>query len=300
MVALSSLHKSTIGRAYLVPTAFGLLSRSAPPVAVRVAERLFTTPHRSRRPGREHAWAAGARPWSIPSPHGQLSGWVWGAGPDTVLLVHGWSGRGLQLGGFAGPLVRAGYRVVAYDGPGHGSSPGRTASLLDLADGVVAAAAASGPLAGIVAHSLGASASLLAASRHGVTADALAFIAPPARTSEMTDWFRMLSGFTPAVVARMRHRLERRLCFRWSDLEPLRLVEQVPAPLLVIHDRQDNEIPHTGGTELARRHPRGHIHSTDGLGHRRVLRDRAVIDRVAAFLVHNAPFAATDRPATAA
>jgi len=300
MHAPLSLHKSTIVRSNLIPTAFGLLSRSAPPVAVRIAERLFTTPHRSRRPGREPAWASSARPMSIPSPHGQLAGWVWGTGPRTVLLVHGWSGRGLQLGCFAEPLVRAGYRVVAYDGPGHGSSPGRSSSLLDLADGVVAAAAAAGPLAGLVAHSLGAPAALLAASRHSVAADALAFIAPPARTSVMTDWFSALSGFTPAVVERMRHRLERRLGFRWIDLEPLRLVEQIRAPLLVIHDRQDNEIPHTDGTELARRHPRGQIHSTDGLGHRRVLRDRAVIDRVTRFFVRNTPSAASHRPATAA
>jgi len=116
----------------------------------------------------------------------------------------------------------------------------------------------------------------------------------------MTDWFGTLTGFTPAVVETMRRRLERRLRFRWIDLEPLHLVEQVPGPLLVIHDRQDEEIPHADGEELARRHPRGRLHSTTGLGHRRVLRDRAVIDQVTDFLVHDAASAASDRPATAA
>ena len=40
----------------------------------------------------------------------------WGSGP-TVLLVHGWEGRGSQLSAFAPALVKAGFRVVAVDMP---------------------------------------------------------------------------------------------------------------------------------------------------------------------------------------
>ena len=53
---------------------------------------------------------------------------AWGAGP-SVLLVHGWEGRGAQLGALVDPLVAAGYRVVALDGPAHGDSPGRLSTL---------------------------------------------------------------------------------------------------------------------------------------------------------------------------
>lgn len=300
MHAPSSFQKSTSVRSNFAPAAFGILSRSAPPVAVRVAERLFTTPRRSRRPGREQRWASSARPMSFPSPHGRLAGWVWGTGPRTALLVHGWSGRGLQLGAFAEPLVRAGHRVVAFDGPGHGSSPGRTSSLLALADGITAAAAEFGPITGIVAHSLGAPAAMLALHRDRVDAQWLVLISPPSRTSALTDWFGELSGFTPAIVERMRSRLEWRFGFHWTEIEPLRLVQHVSAPLLVLHDRGDREVPFDHGEALARRHPHSELSATTDLGHHRILRDPEAVDLVLSFVTRQTRSAPAERSAPAA
>ena len=127
------LQKSTNGRISPHHLLFRTLSTVAPSLSARLAERLFVTVPRTRPPVREANWARLARRTTIPSPCGPLAAWVWGTGPRTALLVHGWAGRGLQLGAFANPLVAAGFRVVAYDGPGHGSSPGRTSNLFDLA-----------------------------------------------------------------------------------------------------------------------------------------------------------------------
>ena len=59
----------------------------------------------------------------------------WGAGP-TVLLVHGWNGRGAQLGAFAPALVKSGYRVVTFDTPAHGRSPGRATNLPEISEAI--------------------------------------------------------------------------------------------------------------------------------------------------------------------
>src|SRR5688500_18484390 len=40
-----------------------------------------------------------------------------------IILVHGWAGRGLQLGALVEPLAKAGHSVIALDGPAHGRSP---------------------------------------------------------------------------------------------------------------------------------------------------------------------------------
>lgn len=300
MKAPPFLQKSTIVRSKSIQAASQVLSHVAPPMAVRLAEHLFTRPHRASRPERERDWASNARRTTVSSPRGDLAAWVWGTEGPTVLLVHGWSGRGLQLGAFAAPLVRAGHRVVAFDGPGHGSSPGRTSSLLALADGITAASAAFGPVAGIVAHSLGAPASLLALCRDRVDAQWLVLISPPARTSSLTDWFRELTGFTAAIVTRMRSRLEWRLGFRWSELEPLRLVQRVSAPLLVLHDRGDREVPFGHGEALARRHPRSELSATTDLGHRRILRDPEVVDLVLSFVTRQTRSATAEQSAPAA
>nr|MBA3542137.1 hypothetical protein [Deltaproteobacteria bacterium] len=97
-----------------------------------LAERLFTSPRRHPRPDREKAILATARPFTVDvalrSPrwrghHIDVAAWRWGHGP-TVLLVHGWEGRGSQLGSFVEPLVAAGLSVVAFDAPAHGDSAG--------------------------------------------------------------------------------------------------------------------------------------------------------------------------------
>ena len=150
------------------------------------AERLFTTPRRYTRPSRERAVLASGTHFEVDvllrSPRWagrttRVATWRWGTGP-TVLLVHGWEGRGSQLGSFVAPLVAAGMSVVAFDAPAHGDSPGHRLYLTDHADAVADMVAAIGPVHAIVAHSFGAAAVLLAHARHGVDAPRNVMIAP--------------------------------------------------------------------------------------------------------------------------
>ncbi len=277
--------KSTIGRANIFQKLTGGLSTVAPGLAAMAAEQLFVTVFRHKRPTREETWAEGAERISVPSPHGDLAVWVWGDGPQTVLLVHGWAGRGLQLGAFAEPLVDAGYRVVAYDGPAHGESPGRRTNIFKLTEGLVAVADAIGPVSGVIAHSLGTTAVLLAASRRGFDPGRFVAISPMGQTRTMTDWYGQMTGFGSGVVERMRSRLEESVGFRWNDIEPKNLAMQFEADALVIHDHDDPELPATEGEALARALPSADCFLTDGLGHRRILRDLAVVAAATDFIV---------------
>src|SRR5689334_378119 len=155
-------------------------------LGLRLAERLFTSPRRFRRPDRERAVLASGREFTIdvalhsPRWRGQrqrVTAWRWGYGP-AVLLVHGWEGRGAQLGSFVEPLVRAGLSVVAFDAPAHGDSAGRRLYLTEMADCVVDVARAVGPLHAIIAHSFGAAAVLLAHHRGTVDVARNVMIAP--------------------------------------------------------------------------------------------------------------------------
>ena len=71
-------------------------------------------------------------PWQ-PVVEGEISGPALGVA-FSDLLVHGWEGRGAQLGSLVGPLVEAGLSVVAFDAPAHGDSPGNRLYLTDEAD----------------------------------------------------------------------------------------------------------------------------------------------------------------------
>ena len=57
----------------------------------------------------------------------EIAVYAWGNGP-TILCVHGWGGRATNFAAFIGPMVAAGFRVVAFDAPGHGQSSGTLSS----------------------------------------------------------------------------------------------------------------------------------------------------------------------------
>ena len=129
---------------------FANASRLAPGLTSAVAAHMFRSTRRSKpKPGERDVLKGATR--------SRLAGmqlWSWGEGP-TVLLVHGWTGRATQLGGFVEPLVGRGYRVVAFDSLGHGDSEGNESSLPELANCIRQVVDELGGVYGIIAHSLG-------------------------------------------------------------------------------------------------------------------------------------------------
>jgi hypothetical protein len=64
-------------------------------------------------------------------------------------------------------------------------------------------------------------------------------------------------------------------------------------PLLLVHDRQDSETGWSDSAAIARAWPAARLVTTAGLGHRRILRDPAVVAEVAGFVASAA--AVSDR-----
>ena len=263
-------------------------------LGVRLAERLFTSPRRHRRPDREQAVLANGRRFTIdvalysPSWRGErrpVTAWRWGYGP-TVLLVHGWEGRGSQLGAFVEPLVRAGLSVVAFDAPGHGDSPGHQLYLTELADCVVDIARAVGPLHAIIAHSFGGAAALLAHQRGGVDAARNVMIAPNVLIDDAVARFAQSVALDDRDRASLEAQLARDNGVPAGALELDHLVGHRDAALLIIHDRLDREVSFTHAERLAEVWKQARLQATTGLGHRRVLRDEAVIAEVVEFVKH--------------
>jgi predicted alpha/beta hydrolase family esterase len=253
-----------------------------------LAERLFTSPRRHSRPPRERAALASARPFTIrvtlrsPRWDGartEVAAWRWGVGP-TVLLVHGWEGRGSQLGALVEPLVSAGLSVVTFDAPAHGDSPGSRLYLTDHADAIADVAAASGPLHAIVAHSFGCAATLLAHARGGVDAPRNVMIAPNVLIADSLDRFARFVGLDDAERSLLEHQIVVSSGATVESLALERLAAARDASLLAVHDRDDREVPFHHAERLTQTWPNSRLLVTEGLGHRRILRDRAVLREV--------------------
>jgi pimeloyl-ACP methyl ester carboxylesterase len=263
------------------------------PLAAAAAERLFFTPPRPRRSRGEGALRRAER-LTVPSRE-PVAAWRFGSGP-AVLLLHGWGGRAAQLTSLVPAIVGRGYAAVAMDAPGHGTAGRGLSSAPQFARALRAVADAVGPVHGLVAHSLGAAAAALAL-RDGLRAERVAFLSPAADPPQWARLFARRLGLSTEVVARMRARSERRLGLGWDELRVPELARGMRAPLLVVHDRDDDEVPLADGAAIAAAWPGARLSVTEGLGHNRLLRDAVVAEQVAAFVASGARTCACGAPA---
>ena len=257
---------------------FALLGRLAPAAAGRLAAWMFARPRRHPRPARERELIARGTPLSLP---GGLAATSWGSGP-VVLLVHGWEGRGAQLGALVDPLVAAGFRVVAMDGPAHGDSPGRSTTAPDFARAIASVRDATGPLAAIVGHSFGGFTSLLAVAG-GLTVDRLVLVGAPSSVPEILREFQQVVGLPDRARPALVRALERRVGATMDSFDVASFASRVAATVLVVHDTEDAEVPYADGLRLAELLD-ARLVTTQGLGHRRILFASAVVSAIVEFV----------------
>jgi pimeloyl-ACP methyl ester carboxylesterase len=268
---------------------FALLGTVSPPLAARLARRLFLTPpprRRSKSRAERDCLRAGQRR-VVPG----LPGIVvrsWGQGP-AVLLVHGWGGRSGQLHALVPPLLAAGYRVVAFDGPAHGESRGARTDMMRFSDAIggVAANLAGAPdgLHAVVAHSFGAACSLYALQSYPVVK--LVLISCPPHAIWATERFGVALGIPASTLALMRDAIarEHRARFRWEELSMVTLAARCPNEMLLVHDEQDRLVPYEeSARQILVAAPWLEHLATRGLGHRSLLSAPVVIASVCEFL----------------
>jgi len=265
-----------------LPVLFRAAGRVAPETAGRAAAALMTRPG-GRNPPQPWELEPDALEPSLLVLDCGLRALAWGREGPLVLAQHGWRGRPTQFRRLAAAVVPHGYRLVAIDGPGHGVSPGRYATPRRFADAMVAAAQELGGAEALVGHSLGGAATAIAVQL-GLPARRLVVLSGPSRAS------RMVSGFAD----QLRLQTRARLAFdRWFeehaggpiaelDLVSIRLSSMTEA--LIVHDIGDPVIPVEEARLLEEAWPSARFLYTQGLGHRELLADAAVVQRVAAFL----------------
>lgn len=261
---------------------FAALWKAAPQRAIERAMRALLTPPRQPFSDAELETLEHASLLPVRSASGRLIAWRWGRAKDpVVVLVHGWGGRGAQLRGFIAPLVERGFAVISYDAPGHGMSGNGESSLPHMLHGLTTVLDQLGPVHALVGHSVGgALAAMVMAQRPALKRAVL--IAPPASLSASTQRIAALLHWPEALRASTQKRIEQRFGWAWDEFEAERASGE--QPLLVIHDREDREVPFAEGLRHQLNWPHAELLETRRLGHRRLLEDPAVIRATAAFV----------------
>ena len=234
-------------------------------------------------------------PFEVEAQGHVVRGQVWGDVPDsagptrTVYLMHGWGGRGAQFGAMVEPLLESGHRVVMLDAPAHGDSdhgpagPRRTNGL-EFAKALDAVFCRFGPAEAVVAHSLGTIATYLALRFGWLGTARLVLIAPMVESQSLFDQFQAALGFGD----RTRRAFDRSI-LEWvgipvSEFDARFQAAQIdPVPALVVTDRGDRQTPYDDVVDFAESIGAPLV-TTEGLGHRKILRDRDVIAHVVEFV----------------
>ena len=197
---------------------------------------------------------------SLPTENAKtLFGWYIPAGRDetaparvpALVLVHGWGGNAETLLPLALPLHQAGFALLMIDSRCHGrsdqdtfSSMPRFAEDLDHAidwlkqrQGIDPAAIA------VIGHSVGAAASLLAASRCKDIAAVVSIAAFTHPFALMRRWLAVKGIPYRPFGWLMLHYIEWVIGHRFDDIASINTVRRVNCPTLLVHGAEDMTVP---------------------------------------------------------
>ncbi len=260
----------------LMPSMFG-----------RMAYNSWFSTTRFKTPERELAVTASAKEEIVQMDGLDVTSYRWGdAASPTVLFIHGWSGRGTQACAFVEPILQAGFSLLSFDAPAHGRTAGKQTSVLQFVDTLLALDGRHGPFHGCITHSVGGMA-LALACRFGFTVQRAVCICPPNDFDTILRNFSRILSLPESVQQAMLNRL---YATHGSIIRQIVSVEHnaetINFPTLLIHDRDDPEIPWQNSEKIHRAWRGSSLMLTDGLKHHRIVRDDTVVRAAVDFLQH--------------
>jgi esterase/lipase len=265
---------------------FPFLERWMPFVSNRIFRLVFYVPLRYRVPEKEKEIEGAAKKFTITIREKKVQAYAWGETQHPyVLLVHGWAGRATQFRRFIEPLNAAGYRVVGFDGPGHGQSEGRNTSILEFEEVLQVLFKELGEPAAIITHSFGGAATLYAAM-NGLPVSKLVNIASPSVPDEILKTFlRAINGSWKSALEFKKY-VKKVTGKSFDEFSGLYSIQRLPRPinLMVVQDEDDTDVIYQHAVELLKVYPSAKLLKTTGLGHSRVLKDDEVIAHCVDFI----------------
>ena len=179
----------------------------------------------------------------------------------------------------------SGYDITAFDLPGHGRSTRSTTNLPEITDLISEVTKSRGPYHGIVCHSFG-SVAALNAVRLGATFEKLVLISTGIyEIKPMFKTFVGLFGLDEEYYAdRLFEIAESLYGASPGEFGLDRFSKQIDTETLIVHCEDDKEAMKEIALTLHSDMKNSVLHLTEGLGHRRILRDEKVAEKVMNFL----------------
>lgn len=270
--------------------AFHIGSMISPKITGCAAYKLWITPPRFKMPESERNILKSAEIEQLVIDKHIITTYHWGQpSAPAILLIHGWSGRGTQLGAFVEPLVNKGYRVLSFDAPAHGESSGKQTNIYEIADTILALNERYGPYNSVITHSFGGPC-LAIAMKKGLETSSVVNISPPAATAGLVNKFAAALNLPRKVKKELMFCIEDKFGKNiWQETSMENNVQHLDIPALVIHDVDDVDVPWHEGQTIAQAWSKVRFIKTSKLGHRRILRDPSTIKTAIEFIDSTLP-----------
>lgn len=254
-----------------------ILSFISPSLTANIAINRFSKPRRFPRSEQEMAIFKRGRQFEFQS--GRIAN-IWGengnSDQELVLLVHGWESRGTTFYKLIDALIAQNFKVIAWNAPAHGASPGDKTQIFDMAKALQQDMKTHNlaPKA-MVGHSMG-GVIINLLHKYITLPQNITIISSP---TNMRPIFQKLFKKYKISERAIQLVLKQIDTFGEFTLDEISLVNSdldLTKNILVVHDEDDKEIPFSEFLRLQLLWKNADFHATQGLGHRRILRDTAL------------------------
>lgn len=250
------------------------------------AVKLFTTPIKHKTPNREVLMDKNSvqQLINVPEISKQIVVYSYGSGTRKALLVHGWSGRGTQLFKIAEELIKNDFTVTSFDAPAHGKSLGKNTIMVEFIASILEIQKVYGTFDIAIGHSLGGMA-LLNAVNTGLKIDKLITIGAGNKVINIFENFVKTLQMNPKQAVLLKNFFEKKYNRTLEELSSETNARNLKIPVLVIHDQNDDEVGVACAIAINNVLENGNLLITNNLGHRKILGDATVIQKIIEFIV---------------
>jgi pimeloyl-ACP methyl ester carboxylesterase len=254
-------------------------------LTIRFAAKLFTTPIKHKMPKRELAMDQNSMQHilHVPAINKEIMVYEYGKSDKKVLLVHGWSGRGTQLVKIADALLEQGFMVYSFDAPAHGKSKGNFSIMPEFIASILELEKKYGPFEFAIGHSLGGM-SILNAIKQNLAVKKAVTIGSGDVIQDIIDDFVKKLQLKTEYGLYLKQYFENKFGGTMDDYSAHKAAQMVQIPVLVIHDLNDGDVSVNGAYHIEKHLKHSELLITEGLGHRKILGDPIVIEKILTFI----------------
>lgn len=208
----------------------------------------------------------------------------WGSGSRVIFLVHGWESRGATYYKFIEKFIQDDYTVYAWDGPAHGNTKQRFTDIFNFTKALASdIKELEHNVDTMIGHSFG-GACLGILNDFMTLPKNMIFIAAPSTLHTALYRFKKIIKLNQESFKAFVQLCETQIGDSVDKLSlTSRRIDQ-ERNCLVIHDEDDRDIPFKDFEELKSVWTKASFYKTKGLGHKRIIKDINVANKILEFI----------------